>query len=449
MFHEEVIISSGKIYLPQTKQYCPPGSFVRSNVLENQMVYRLLCTCSCSDLSVPIEKRNILRRSTSTMVQVVKAVAYKPVSEFDVVIPLLRQRIVNDTVEYVRVEKEVYILNEELGSVCFIHHIDDVLSGQYQCSGRRNVFVIRYSISSYTNELNDISDFRSFPDQFDDFSIYHATDLSRTIWIGLESINEVLLKIMCKSGERVGSSFYSSKSQIFSLSTEIWNYILYFFNTSDTCIEIHEFNTNSRVKRIEYGMVYKSLLVQRKWYQIRLETHDQLNLLKSLLGPYCLFGVTKGRPGKVNNYEVSGVTKYDDINVVEPLSSPTEFVRRNITTQGVDLLFCEGVGCKVWARYSRKRSSTVPDILHMINEMNRTPNNAEYESSNTLNNVMIEPGKTIFYYNNCALRVNTISDGIIQCIVLQSSNSDYATGSFICFENEDEVKAMVLSTLNM
>ena len=62
---------------------------------------------------------------------------------------------------------------------------------------------------------------------------------------------------------------------------------------------------------------------------------------------------------------------------------------------------------------------------------------------------MIEPGKTIFYYNNCALRVNTISDGIIQCIVLQSSNSDYATGSFICFENEDEVKAMVLSTLNM
>ena len=153
--------------------------------------------------------------------------------------------------------------------------------------------------------------------------------------------------------------------------------------------------------------------------------------------------MTKGRPGKVNNYEVSGVTKYDDINVVEPLSSPTEFVRRNITTQGVDLLFCEGVGCEVWVRCSRKRSLTVPDILHMINEMNRTPNNVEYESSNTLSNANIKPGKTIFYYDNCALRVNVIFDSIIQYIVLQSSNSDYTTGSFISFKNENEAKDLL------
>ena len=43
-----------------------------------------------------------------------------------------------------------------------------------------------------------------------------------------------------------------------------------------------------------------------------------MNLLKSLLGPYYLFRVTKGRPRKVNNYKVSAITEYDDINVVEP-----------------------------------------------------------------------------------------------------------------------------------
>ena len=85
----------------------------------------------------------------------------------------------------------------------------------------------------------------------------------------------------------------------------------------------------------------------------------------------------------------------------------------------------------------------------MINEMNWTLDNVEYESSNTLNNVNIEPSKTIFYYDNCPLRVNAISNSVIQYIVLQFSNSDYAIGSFISFKNENEVKSIVLSTLNM
>ena len=59
---------------------------------------------------MPIVKRNILRQSTSTMVQVAKVVLYQPVSEFNIVIRLLRQRLVSDVVEYFCVEKEIYIL---------------------------------------------------------------------------------------------------------------------------------------------------------------------------------------------------------------------------------------------------------------------------------------------------------------------------------------------------
>ena len=132
--------------------------------------------------------------------------------------------------------------------------------------------------------------------------------------------------------------------------------------------------------------------------------------------------MTKNRQEKVNNYKVSAVTEYNNINIVESLLSQTEFIRRNIATQGVDLLFCEEVGCKVWVRHSRKWSSIVLDILHIINEMNQTPDNIEYESSNTLNNANIKSSKTIFNYDKCVLRVNAIFDDIIQCIVLQSLN---------------------------
>ena len=79
------------------------------------------------------------------MAQVVKVVLYQPVSEFDIVILLLRLRLVSDAVEYFYIEIEIYILNEELGSVYFVHHINDVLLGQYKYSGQRNVFVVRYS----------------------------------------------------------------------------------------------------------------------------------------------------------------------------------------------------------------------------------------------------------------------------------------------------------------
>ena len=51
--------------------------------------------------------------------------------------------------------------------------------------------------------------------------------------------------------------------------------------------------------------------------------------------------------------------------------------------------------------------------LCRMNEMNQTLDTAKYKGSNTLSNISIKAGKTIFYYDNCALRVNTIFIGII------------------------------------
>ena len=184
-------------------------------------------------------------------------------------------------------------------------------------------------------------------------------------------------------------------------------------------------------------------------FQCRITNKNQLGLLKSLLRPYCLFGVTKGRPCKSNNHQVVVISEHDDVNVVEPLSHATQFIRRNVTTHGVDALFCEGAGFKVWARCSRKRSSAVPCALDMMNEMNRVPMIADDESNDALHLVNLEPGKTMFCHDNCALRVSAMSDGVVQCAMLQSTNSDQVAGSFVAFDDENEVKSMVSSTLNM
>ena len=61
-------------------------------------------------------------------------------------------------------------------------------------------------------------------------------------------------------------------------------------------------------------------------------------------------GVTKEHPSKRNGHEVA-LNAHDTVNIIETLSSETNFSRRNIATHGIDMLFCEAVGCKTWVRY--------------------------------------------------------------------------------------------------
>ena len=46
-----------------------------------------------------------------------------------------RQREVADTVENARIEKTLCAANDKLGSMCFAHHADDILSGNHDYLG--------------------------------------------------------------------------------------------------------------------------------------------------------------------------------------------------------------------------------------------------------------------------------------------------------------------------
>jgi len=111
-------------------------------------------------------------------------------------------------------------------------------------------------------------------------------------------------------------------------------------------IKIETNTTKSRIQKMKYGIKYTSKTRDRKWECIHLETNEELICLKKLIGPYCLIGVTKDRPSKSNNYEVL-LNRADLLNIIEPVESKGPFKRRNVTTFGIDLMFCHGIGSKV------------------------------------------------------------------------------------------------------
>ena len=104
------------------------------------------------------------------------------------------------------------------------------------------------------------------------------------------------------------------------------------------------------------GLTYTLESDDRKWEHIRLETSNELEALKKMLGPHCTMGVAKGHPGKVNNYK-SLLNENDIINIVLPINDKPEFRRRNVTTYGIDLMHSEGAGSKAWARCKSQKAN--------------------------------------------------------------------------------------------
>lgn len=441
-----VDVSSMKTYLPHLRDYCAPGSFVRSNNADNKDIYQILSVATLSDCRMlPSEMRNVMHRSPISKMQVVKVAIFKPINELDIDVPPLRRREFEDVIEYILTDQNSYITNDKLGCVCFLHKTSDVLEGKYDCLGLNNVYVIRYSLCPSSNLPNEIENFNSFPDELQHFHLSHATDLSRLIWNGVESVKDTLCSVLCKSVEREGASFNSSKSTVFHLTLIAWNYIKYQLKIMDANIKIESYTTRSRIRKLKYGIKYTSKTRDRKWECIRLETNEELNCLKKLLGPYCLIGVTKERPSKGNNYEVL-LNRADLLNIVEPVESKDAFKRRNVTTFGVDLMFCLGIGGKVWARYCNKVARDIPVAMDLMRSMEATP-----EFINTNNNgeeLAIEPGVSVFYYENCALQVNSITNDIVSCVVMHSSNRRHKVGNIIDFNDIEYVRDQIASAFN-
>ena len=154
---------------------------------------------------------------------------------------------------------------------------------------------------------------------------------------------------------------------------------------------------------MHYGLNLTSTPLERKWEHVRLETLPQLTELKLLLGPYCLMGVTKARPSKRNRCEVK-LNVNDTINVIETLENGTTFVRRNMSTFGIDLMHCDGIGGKLWARHRSQLANDNLRLLEALNSMKIAPTLLDDDADS--DNEVTTRARSMCCCENCVLRGN-------------------------------------------
>ena len=80
---------------------------------------------------------------------------------------------------------------------------------------------------------------------------------------------------------------------------------------------------------------------------------------------------------------------------------PSEIIisRRNVTIHGIDLMFCGGLGSKVWARNRSKIACEAPCSLDSIGTMNAEPNDVdENAGADVSTEVLVQPGTSTFYF---------------------------------------------------
>ena len=160
-------------------------------------------------------------------------------------------------------------------------------------------------------------------------------------------------------------------------------------------------------------------------------------------------GVTKGRPGKVNNCKVL-LNENDAMSIVLPINDKPEFRRRNVTTYGIDLMHSEGAGGKVWARFKSQKANEMPFLIAALESMRSTPPAPEVDLERDKDDeIELEPGRSMFYCESCTLKVEEKTDGSrVRCAVLQSKNHSCPIGSIIHFTNVETVRNSLINACN-
>ena len=149
---------------------------------------------------------------------------------------------------------------------------------------------------------------------------------------------------------------------------------------------------------MELDIKHASNVAERNWERARLETSPQKGALKLVLGPYCNAGVTKECPIECNGLEVA-LRARDATSMVEASSSETNFSRRNVATHGIDVLFCEAVGCKTWVRHGSIRANKAPLLVNLL-QSTRTESNDDTMNGTSASETtsLVEPGISMFFF---------------------------------------------------
>ena len=114
---------------------------------------------------------------------------------------------------------------------------------------------------------------------------------------------------------------------------------------------VHTYTRKSRTSLIRFGLTYESKPVTKTWHHMRFETRDEFVWLRKLFGEYVGYGVEKAIPTKRCGYK-STLHEHDTCHVITPSDKQSEFTSRLPVHMGLDLLYNQKDGIKVWERYA-------------------------------------------------------------------------------------------------
>ena len=149
--------------------------------------------------------------------------------------------------------------------------------------------------------------------------------------------------------------------------------------------------------------------------------------MKSLVGENILFGVEKQRLTKRTRY-FSALHENNTCHIIRPVAERTSFATQSPFNHGIDLLFSDIEGMKIYCRYSAGRAGDIPEINIILQQSQQKAQNSTAQDlidNATLEDVVITPNRTTFSYLRCVWKVVELGTNFVICKVLQSRNNSY------------------------
>jgi hypothetical protein len=126
------------------------------------------------------------------------------------------------------------------------------------------------------------------------------------------------------------------------------------------------------------------------------------------------------------------------------------FLHRNLRNCGVDLIFCEKVGLKIWVYFKSEIAQN--NLIIAINFSTLMNQNAEVTEFNServsKDEINLKPNLT-FQYDNAMFRISILEAERAECIVIQSKNVVYEKNSMYQFDNLNIIREAIAKHLQM
>ena len=336
-----------------------------------------------------------------------------------------------------------------INSIAFVFHVDDIRSSEYSCVGMSNCHVIRHKFRNNTCRVLETmqrNDHKAFSTLLPNFYSCFNHDYCEDTWLGITIIKRHLSKMLCKNKADAGVMCTTEKSSIISFSKVAWHHIK---NKSEG-VAVHIRSTKTRTPQLEHNFGLRSAVECRAWQHIQYKTKDDLDALMKIIGKYALHGRRQHLPTKIEGYYCP-LNLNDIINYVLADSDvDTTFSWKNLRNCGVDFIFCEKVGLKIWVRFrsevAKNNQTIANNFLQVMNQNAEAPKLKPADVDD--NDIALKPNMR-FQYDKAMFRIDNVGSDTAHCTATQSKNEIHNKGSACQFDDLFVIKNAIVKRLKL